>query len=188
MKFEQEDHPHAHTLIWVENAPKIGIDDNQEICDFINKYVSCCIPREEGKLKEQVLLLQQHKHSSYCNRKKNCRFKFPHPPSTRTLISSPATGDASDDNDDTTTQTNQASQTLSKVRKLLIDYKTDVSLDELLRLAEVEPSDQAEAIALSSKGNTIVLKRDSCECNINTYNPAIMKAWGANMDIQYVLK
>ena len=130
--------------------------------------MSCSIPREEDKLKEQVLLLQQHKHSSYCNRKKNCRFKFPHPPSTRTLISSPATGDAGDDNnDDTTMQTNQASRTLSKVRKLLIDGKTDVSLDELLRLAEVEPSDYAEAIALSSKGNTIILKRDPCECNIN---------------------
>ena len=74
------------------------------------------------------------------------------------------------------------------MRKLLIDGKTDVSLDELLQLAEVEPSDYAEAIALSSKGNTIVLKRDPCECNINNYNPAIMKAWGANMDIQYVLK
>ena len=57
----------------------------------------------------------------------------------------------------------------------------------MLRLAEVELSDYAEAIALSSKGNTIVLKRDPCECNINNYNPAIMKAWGANMDIQYVL-
>ena len=53
------------------------------------------------------------------------------------------------------------------MRKLLIDGKTDVSLDELLQLAEVELSDYAEAIALSSKGNTIVLKRDPCECNIN---------------------
>ena len=188
IEFQARGSPHAHTLIWVENAPKIGIDDDQEICDFIDKYVSCSIPHEEGKLKEQVLLLQQHKHSSYCNRKKNCRFRFPHPPSTRTLISSPATGDISDDNnDDTTTQSNRASQTLSKVRKLLIDGKTDVSFEELLRLAEVEPSDYAEAIALSSKGNTIVLKRDPCECNINNYNPAIMKSWGANMDIQYVL-
>ena len=133
IEFQARGSPHAQTLVWVENAPKIFIDDNQEICDFIDNYVSCSIPREEGKLKEQVLLLQQHKHSSYCNRKKNYCFKFPHPPSTRTLISSPATGDASDDNnDDTTTQTNQASQTLSKVRKLLIDGKTDVSLDELL--------------------------------------------------------
>ena len=47
------------------------------------------------------------------------------------LISSPKPGDASDDNnDDTTTQTNQVFQTLSKVRKLLIDGKTDVSLDD----------------------------------------------------------
>ena len=36
--------------------------------DFIDKYMLCSIPRKKGKLKEQVLLLQQQKHSSYCNR------------------------------------------------------------------------------------------------------------------------
>ena len=37
------------------------------------------------------------------------------------------------------------------------------------------------------RGNTIVLKRDPSECKINNYNRAVMLAWQANMDIQYVL-
>jgi hypothetical protein len=35
------------------------------MCAFIDQYISCAIPSEEGKLKELVQLLQQHKHSSY---------------------------------------------------------------------------------------------------------------------------
>ena len=40
---------------------------------------------------------------------------------------------------------------------------------------------------MSTRGNTIVLKRDPSECKINNYNSAVMLAWQANMDIQYVL-
>ena len=71
---------------------------------------------------------------AYCRwfiKRKTAFLSFP-TPSTCTLISSPANGDASEDNNDyTTTQSNWVSQTLSKVRKLLIDCKADVSLDEL---------------------------------------------------------
>ena len=177
IEFQSRGSPHAHTLIWVEEAPKFGIDDNKLVCDFIDKYVTCSIPREEGKLKEQVLLLQQHKHSSYCRRNKNCRFKFPHPPSKNTLITNPTTDHNSND----------ASKILAKVRKILVDGTTDVSLTELLRLAEVDPTDYSRAISYSTRGNTILLKREPSECNVNNYNAALLKAWGANMDIQYVL-
>ena len=33
----------------------------------------------------------------------------------------------------------------------------------------------------------VVLKREPRECKINNYNPNVMLAWQANMDIQYVL-
>ena len=54
--------------------------------DFIYLYVSCKVPKEDGKLKELVLLLQKHKHSSYCRRNKTCHFSYPKPPSPKTLI------------------------------------------------------------------------------------------------------
>ena len=58
-----------------------------------------------------------------------CRFRFPQPPSSTTLISKP--------NDDDSV-TNDACKTLAKVRKLLVNGKTDVSLSELLTLANSE--------------------------------------------------
>ena len=32
-----------------------------------------------------------------------------------------------------------------------------------------------------------MLKRKPNECNVNNYNPHVLRAWQANMDIQYVL-
>ena len=73
-------------MIWVKDAPEYGVDHDSKVCDFIYQYVSCKVPKEDCKLKELVLLLQQHKHSSYCKRKQKCRFNFPKPPSCKTLI------------------------------------------------------------------------------------------------------
>jgi len=69
-----------------KDSPIYGVDKDEDICEFIDQYVSCAIPAEGCKLKELVLLLQQHKHSSYCNRNKQYRFNFPHPP---TMIAEP---------------------------------------------------------------------------------------------------
>ena len=52
----------------MKDAPKYCVDHNIVVCDFIDQYVSCSIPNENSKLKELVLLLQQHKHSSYYRR------------------------------------------------------------------------------------------------------------------------
>ena len=43
------------------------------------------------------------------------------------------------------------------------------------------------ALEVSSKGSVIVLKREPNECFVNNYNSAVMLAWQANMDFQYVL-
>ena len=153
IEFQARGSPHAHTLIWIKD---VGVASDQEFSEFLDKYISCAIPQEEGELKDKVLLLQQHRHSNYCKRGMNCRFRFPHPPSTRTLVTKPVT------DDDENSEGNEASQVLGKVRKLLLSGKNDVSLDELLRLAEVSPADYDNAIALSRRGHTVVLRRP-CE-------------------------
>ena len=40
---------------------------------------------------------------------------------------------------------------------------------------------------MSTNGHVVVLKREPNECFINNYNPSVMLAWQANMDIQFVL-
>ena len=41
------------------------------------------------------------------------------------------------------------------------------------------------ALQISEKGQTVVLKRKLSERNVNNYNPLYMLAWRANMDIQF---
>ena len=124
--------------------------------------------QEEGKLKELVRLLQQHKHSSYCKRHNSCRFSFPKPPSTKTLIAQPES-----DPD----VVKQAQTVLAKVHKVLADGHTDKSLDT--------HNEYTEALEMSNKGSVVVLKREPSECFVNNYNGPVMLAWQANMDLQY---
>ena len=173
IEFQARGSPHAHCVIWVKDAPKFGDDHNDEICDFIDQYISCNIPKEERTLKELVLLLQQHKHSSYCKRQNTCRFSFPKPPSPKTLIT-----EAEIDPDVDVTS---AQAVLLKVRKLIAEGNTDISLDELL----VKADHRDKALEVSTNGSVVVHKCEPQECYINNYNAAVMLAWQANMDLQY---
>ena len=180
VEFQARGSPHAHTVIWVKDAPKYGIDSDEQICHFIDKYISCEIPQDNEELKELVLTLQQHKHSSYCKRGRGCRFHFAQLPSYNTLISDPT-------ND--TDMLKKVANTLTKVRKELVDKNVNmnVNLDELLRNLSVSHTDYVNALRTSSRGNVIVLRCKPCECKVNNYNPHVMLSWQANMDIQYVL-
>ena len=177
IEFQNRGSPHAHCVLWVKNAPRYGAEPDNVVCDFIDKYISCAIPGEDDKLKELVLSVQQHKHSTYCKRKGRCRFNFPHPPSSSTIIAKP-----DDEND-----FSLASKHLLKVRKLLIEGDVNISLNALLSKCLLSQVEYANALSLTSKGSKVVLKRDPCECNINNYNPSVLLAWQANMDIQYVM-
>ena len=64
IEFQARGSPHAHCVIWVKNAPPYATNIPQQICDFIDKYISCSLPCEDVKLKDLISLLQQHKHSS----------------------------------------------------------------------------------------------------------------------------
>ena len=125
-----------------------------------------------------MCLLQQHKHSSYCKRNKTCRFSFPKPPNPKTLITK---------FDPENTDVEHSKTVLKKVQKLLTDSSTDMSLADLLDKADLTESEYVEALETFCTGNVIALKRELSECCINNYNPAVMLAWQANMDIQFVL-
>ena len=69
IEFQECGSPHAHCLLWVEDAPKIDVDDDNVICNFIDKYVSGMVPCDgEGTrhIRELVRKFETHSHSSYC--------------------------------------------------------------------------------------------------------------------------
>ena len=137
IEFQAQGSPHAHCVMWVKDAPKYDVDDDSDVCAFIDQYISCAIPSQEGKLKELVQLLQQHKHSSYCKRNNSCRFSFPKPSSPNTLIAQPET-----DPD----VVKEAKTVLAKVHKVIADGHTDKSLDEVLEMTSVTLDEYNEAL------------------------------------------
>ena len=60
-------------------------------------------------------------------------------------------------------------------------------IEELVRLAGVDPEEYYEALGTSKSGYSIVQKRDLDEMYINSYNAEWIRAWNGNMDIQIVL-
>ena len=69
IEFQERGSPHAHCLLWVEDAPKIDVDDDNVICNFIDKYASGMVPCDgEGTrhIRELVRKFETHSHSSYC--------------------------------------------------------------------------------------------------------------------------
>ena len=90
IEFQMRGSPHAHCLLWVKDAPKIDQDPDKVVIDFTDKYITATLPNHDHAYeKDRKIMenLQKHTHSDYCRRNNTCRFGFPKPPSTETLIS-----------------------------------------------------------------------------------------------------
>ena len=184
IEFQARGSPHAHTVLWVKNAPRIDIDTDEEVCDFIDKHMSCALPVDDPALCEIVKSVQRHSHSAYCRKKGSCRFKFPRPPCTKTLLAREP-----DDDEESEEKQSKAQTLLIRVHDVLTDADTptDISMEDLLSQAKTTEEEYMNALSYSKKGNNVVLQRTPAEQCINGYNPTILKAWQANIDVQYIL-
>ena len=182
IEFQARGSPHAHTLFWIKDAPKLGYSDDTDVKSFIDSYVSCSLPETDKQLRDLVESLQVHCHSQSCRRKAGCRFKYPKPPSPCTLISH-------EPQDNCQQQIDFAVKILTAVKQVLQkkDLPVDVTLDDVLTAAHVTLEDYTKALCISKSGQSIILKRDPTEQNVNCYSPTVLKTWLANMDIQYVI-
>jgi hypothetical protein len=91
-EFQQRGTPHTHMAVYVKNAPILGVNSDQEICDFADRYVTTSSERASV----ENLEAQQHQHSKrYCLRKSAvgnslyCRFGFPKVHMLKTIIIRP---------------------------------------------------------------------------------------------------
>ena len=126
--------------------------------------------------------LQIHRHSPTCRRKGSCRFNYPKPPSPHTIISD-------EPQENCQQQIDFAVKNLTGVKQVLElkDLSTDITLQEVLDRAHVTLDDYTKSLSISKCGRSVILKRKPSEQSVNFYSPAILKAWEANMDIQYVV-
>ena len=183
IEFQARGSPHAHTIVWIKDAPKFGTDPVENVVQFIDKYQTCAIPDNDPELHDLVQL-QSHVHSFSCMRKGSCRFDIPKFPSPTTLISSEP-----QEEQGKAIKLKHAKDIFKRINDIIIEMDSfeNVTLQHLLQVSNVSMKDYMEALNTSKRGNTVVLKRQPTEMNINNYNPSILKAWKANMDIQYIL-
>ena len=71
IEFQERGAPHAHCLLWVKNAPQIDVDSDEDVCSFVDKYISGRIPSptddpDNDDVCELVKRLETHSHSAYC--------------------------------------------------------------------------------------------------------------------------
>ena len=181
IEFQARGSPHAHTLLWVKNATQINVQTDDEVCEFVQKYISCSIPEDEDE-KELVCKLQRHSHSSYCRKKGSCRFKYPKPPSDRVIIAKEP------DSENSTELKAHARNVMSKVYNAIAEQESvgSMSTEELLNFLRVSSEKYYKALSVTMRGRKVILARKPCEAMINPYNRTCILAWRANMDIQFV--
>lgn len=86
IEFQARGYPHAHCVMWVKKCQST-VNALTALC--VTLLTSIFHVESKNKMancKDLVLLLQKHKHSSYCRQNKTCHFSFPKPPSSTTLI------------------------------------------------------------------------------------------------------
>ena len=183
VEFQQRGSPHIHGLFWIKNAPEYGKDCDEDIIKFVNSYVSCKADSDDSS---DLVNLQRHKHSKTCKKKGRPigTFNFPLPPMARTMILEPLSETDLDDND-----ANMLKDALGQIRSLLnlINADETMTFAEFMGKLDLSEQQYIKTIRLSLKHSTLLLERSPSEIRINCYNPHLLKAWQANMDIQFIL-
>ena len=187
IEFQMRGSPHAHCLLWVKDAPKINQHSDDDVCRFIDKYITAIIPKGICERQNDVNMmksLQTHTHSDYCCRNKSCHFGFPKPPAANTVISwEPAEEDKAHD------IIKYAKDILQKVQNFLSSTQIpheDLALADLLQKVEIDLDTYMEALQISQKGHRIILQQNPCDIFINPCNKDILHLWRGNIDLQYV--
>ena len=102
---------HYHCLLWVKDAPVVGMSSEENIAHFVTQYVTCELPDRisNPQLHELVTKWQLHRCGSYCMRKRlvqgnngkkatlcKCQFSFPRPECDAFHLHDPAKAHARD--------------------------------------------------------------------------------------------
>ena len=185
VEFQHRGSPHIHCLLWVEGAPVFDEDDDQTVCDFVSKYITAQLPdpHTQPDLYKKVTEVQMHSrnHSRTCFKHpgSGCRFGFPKPPCSKTMIS------RRNEDDD---KMKEAKQKLRQLNLLLNEpFSASLSFQQLLTQCNLTFDEYKLCLSTMNKSDAVILKRDPKDCWVNGYNPHLLEAWNANIDVSYIL-
>ncbi|RXN36610.1 replicase helicase endonuclease [Labeo rohita] len=207
VEFQARGSPHIHLLAWVKGAPEFENQSDQEVCDFIDRNITCQLPdpTTDPELHKIVTEVQLHsrKHSKSC-KKGNvlCRYGFPKLPMSKTTITRPRPQRPEEDENEDQNHPDRKKARQEAARKAMNDARMKLkplwdllndpqasfdNLSDLLTKCNLSMDDYNNYVEELSTSSVILLKRDPKEAWVNGYNPDLLRAWNANMDIQFVL-
>lgn len=74
-EFQQRGSPHINCLVWIENAPRLDVNTDAEVCQFVGKHISCQLPKknDDEELFDIVSAVQRHskQHTKSCRKKQH---------------------------------------------------------------------------------------------------------------------
>ena len=89
-EFQNRGIEHMHVSIHIVDAPKIDENEDSEVVEFIDKYITCALfdASKHPEMSNLVKKMQTHHHTTTCRKKKGvaCRFNAPWAPSNKTGI------------------------------------------------------------------------------------------------------
>ncbi|XP_029949267.1 uncharacterized protein LOC115389839 [Salarias fasciatus] len=209
VEFQQRGSPHVHCLFWIEGAPKIDQNTDEEVVEFIDKYVTCELPSDDDALLDIVSSVQTHskRHSKSCRKNKTtCRFHFPKPATTRTFLCKmkecrcdkqklkEAQKNPDSENKlvckcfekDNPMKKEVAKEILASVSKAIREEEPFDSVEELFASRHINQDIFETAYRRLEKKTKVVYRRGLKEVWVNQYSKKLLKCWNANMDLSFV--
>ena len=191
--------PHTHMPLWIDGAPKYNGKKTDEktilkIIEMCDKYITTRFPsKEEDTILHYIIVeVQSHSrnHSKSCLKfhKTICRFGFPRAISRRTFICFPYIAESKEE-----------IERVKIAKKILREINIQLNAlekEKILNWADFDTLldehgwtyEQYEwSLSTVHSRPTIIHKREPNARWVNQYNEEMLRAWNANMDIQFVL-
>ena len=189
VEFQQRGTPHIHLILWIQDAPVHGVNSDEELIAFIDKYIFCEIPQENDPLCEVVKKCQTHKClKNKCKRKNgiDCKYNFPKLPTESTVISS---GHDTEEYKNLPSASKKViANNMSKVlEKLREGSSIHDNVKEFLSTLNLSKSDYSMVLKFGFNKPTVIHKRKPTEAYINCYNPYTLRLLESNQDVAFVL-
>ena len=177
-------------LLWVEDAPIYGVDSDEKVVEFIDKYITSSIPSNENDpLHHLVKTCQVHRClKTKCRSKTNlsCKYGFPRLPTNFTCISKGH--DTEEYESLSSSLKTQIGLQFYEVKKALQEKGTEFeSLDDFLADVNITKDQYDLILKFGHKQPTVINKRKPNECWINCYNPFALELMESNQDIAFTL-
>ena len=150
IEFQAMGSPHAHYLLWVKGTPHTNNDSNEEVCAFIDEYISGMILGNSPECKYMKMLVidyETHSHSEYCRQNGSCHFGFQKVPSPCTLICR--------ENEDESIQAEMlkmSSKIIDKVHVIFDEKEEILKIEYLFQRADVSEEDYIKCLKVACKG------------------------------------